>query len=202
MSRRDHVLIWGAYAALVVLAVGLRVLTVDRFLPLLDYSDESNMFLLSLYLRGEGAPLAAEYGAALTGEWLAGYPPLYAWLGLWGQQWLEAMSTTFLYPGDYIGAMRRLSVLANALTVVVLLGLGWNVVRPTRTFVCRSCRVVYCAALCGNCQHCRCGQPCHPRLADSAGMWIDTAGRGFGPSPATNHCGWWSACWVRSLPFI
>lgn len=129
-SNRSRIAAWVFYAGLVMLALTLRLLTYDRFLPLLDYSDESNMFLLSVYMRGDEVQLAGDYGAAITGNWLAGYPPLYPWLGVWGQRIVEATSSTFLFPGDYIGAMRLLSVVVNALTVAVLLWLGWSAARP------------------------------------------------------------------------
>ncbi len=129
--RRWKTALFIAYAALLVLALALRLLTYDRYLPLLDYSDESNMFLFSMDMRGvDEAPLADNYGAYLTSDWLAGYPPLYLWLGVWGQRLVDATSSTFVFPGDYVGAMRLLSVAANVLTVGGLLWLGWAVARP------------------------------------------------------------------------
>ena len=131
LSRRDRWLVLAAYALLVLLALALRLLTYDRFLPLLDYSDETNMFLLAMHMRGVAeVPLAQDYGAHLTGAWLAGYPPLYPWLGVWVQRVQEAFSTAFLFPGDYIGVMRLLSVASNTLTVAALLWLGWSAARP------------------------------------------------------------------------
>lgn len=110
-----------------MVALAVRLMVFDRYLPMLDYSDESNMFLFSQDMRPEGAPLADEYGAALTGEWLRGYPPLYGWLGAWMQRGLELARDDFLFPGDYIGAMRALSVTAGTLTVAVMLALGYRV---------------------------------------------------------------------------
>lgn len=130
MSRRLTLWVVCGYVVVMLLAGGLRVLTFDRFLPLLDYSDESNMFLLAQALRPEGAPLADQYGAALTLEWLAGYPPLFVWLSLWTQRLLEAVRTDFLFPGDYIGVLRALAALANTLTVGVLMWAGKSLCAP------------------------------------------------------------------------
>ncbi len=124
MTRNDRILTITALVLLLALATALRLLTYDRFLPLLDYSDETNMFLLALDMRGDEVPLAADYGAPLTGEWLAGYPPLHPWLGVWTGRLLEATSDRFLFPGDYIGTMRLLSVAANVATVGVLFVFG------------------------------------------------------------------------------
>lgn len=130
LSRRWRLTVWVGYIGLVGLALALRLLMYDRFLPLLDYSDESNMFLLSVYMRGDEVQLAGDYGAAITGNWLAGYPPLFPWLGVWGQRLVETTTSQFLFPGDYIGAMRLMAVAASVLTVVVLLAVGWSVARP------------------------------------------------------------------------
>ena len=82
-----------------MLSSAFYLLTYDRYLPLLDYSDESNMFLLSVHMRGiDEVALADDYGAGLTGEWLAGYPPLYPWLGVWMQRLQDATTNTFLFP--------------------------------------------------------------------------------------------------------
>ncbi|MEL7234397.1 MAG: hypothetical protein AAGK74_07875, partial [Chloroflexota bacterium] len=126
-----HTLIAAAYTLLVIVSSAFYLLTYDRYLPLLDYSDESNMFLLAVHMRGiDEVPLADDYGAGLTGEWLAGYPPLHPWLGVWMQRAQDATATQFLFPGDYIGAMRLVSVGANVLTTMGLLWLGWSVARP------------------------------------------------------------------------
>jgi hypothetical protein len=124
MTRHDRILIILVVALLLATGAMLRLLTYDRFLPLLDYSDESNMFLLALDMRGDEVPLADDYGAPLTGEWLAGYPPLHPWLGVWTGRVLEATSERFLFPGDYIGTMRLWSVAANVATIGVLFAFG------------------------------------------------------------------------------
>jgi hypothetical protein len=119
-----------ALGVVLLLAAIPRLLTYDRYLPALDYSDETNMFLLSVDMRGiDEVPLADDYGASLTGEWLAGYPPLYPWLGVWTQRLQERTSEAFLFPGDHIGTMRLGSVVANLLTVGALFWLGWSLTR-------------------------------------------------------------------------
>lgn len=133
LTHREKLYTLIAYGLLLALAVGFRVAMFDRYLPMLDYSDESNMFLFSQALRPEGAPLADDYGAALTGDWLQGYPPLYGWLGVWTQRGMESARSDFLFPGDYIGMMRVWSVVANGLTVAVLLALGWRIGQPLGT---------------------------------------------------------------------
>ncbi|MEO0563511.1 MAG: glycosyltransferase family 39 protein, partial [Chloroflexota bacterium] len=118
-------------AVLIILSAGLRALTYDRYLPLLDYSDESNMFLLALDMRGtDEVPLADDYGAPLTGEWLAGYPPLFPWINVWGGRALEAATDDFLFPSAYIHLSRVLAVVASVLTVPVMFAFGATVARP------------------------------------------------------------------------
>src|SRR5690348_9787539 len=63
-------------------AASVRLLTFDRYLPYLDYSDENNMYLLGRDWRGvEDVPVVP--------EWLAGYPPLYVWFNIGVQQGVE-----------------------------------------------------------------------------------------------------------------
>ena len=54
-----------------------RLLTFERFLPLTDYPDELNMYMLALDWRD--APLGQQYGATRVGDWLGSYPPLFVW---------------------------------------------------------------------------------------------------------------------------
>src|SRR5690349_12378897 len=62
---------------IVVIALLARLLTFERFLPLTDYPDELNMYMLALDWRD--APLGKEYGASRVGDWLGSYPPLFVW---------------------------------------------------------------------------------------------------------------------------
>jgi hypothetical protein len=118
-----------AICALLLTAFALRVATYDRYLPYMDYSDESNMFLFALSWRGAEAPHATDYGAQYFG-WLDGYPPLYPALSVVGQVALETLSDQFLFPCDYIALMRALSVLAMFLTVAVMVRVGYRIGRP------------------------------------------------------------------------
>ncbi|MFZ4828219.1 MAG: hypothetical protein ACOYLB_12775 [Phototrophicaceae bacterium] len=131
-SSRVWLYIWFGLPLVVLVAVALclRLLTVDRFLPTLDYGDESNMFLLSLYMRGEDAPMFTEYGAHFQGEWLAGYPPLYPWLSGLEQQLTEHWAGRFVFVSEHIQRMRWLSVGAGVLTVALLYASGWVLAQP------------------------------------------------------------------------
>ncbi len=131
--RRISVRWWAvaAYALVIVLAYGVRAATFDRYLPLMDYSDESNMLLLAMDLRGtDEVALAEAYGTPLIGEWLAGYPPLYPWMNVWTQRLTEQYTDYFLFPGDYIYWLRVVSVAGAVLTVVLMLPLGYALARP------------------------------------------------------------------------
>ncbi|MEO8611770.1 MAG: hypothetical protein ABI690_27980, partial [Chloroflexota bacterium] len=64
-----------AIVTVFIAAASVRLLTFDRYLPYLDYSDENNMYLLGRDWRGvEDVPVIP--------EWLAGYPPLYVWFNI------------------------------------------------------------------------------------------------------------------------
>ena len=115
---------------LVLLGTLLRLTTVERFLPTLDYGDESNMFLLSLYMRGEDAPMFVEYGAHFQGEWLTGYPPLYPWLSGLEQRLTERLAGRFVFVSEHIYRMRLLSVIAGILATVLLYASGWVLAQP------------------------------------------------------------------------
>lgn len=115
-----------ALAMILLLALGIRLLTFDRTLPFVDYPDEANMFLLAVDWRGD-FPLAEEYGAALTGNRLAGYPPLYPMIAIGTQRVVEAVSTEpFLFSGDYVFGLRVLAVIAGVLTTAALWLIGWS----------------------------------------------------------------------------
>ena len=132
LSSRMWSRVWFGFPLVILLAVALwlRLMTVDRFLPALDYGDESNMFLLSLYMRGEDASMFTEYGAHFQGEWLAGYPPLYPWLSGLEQQLAERWLGRFVFVSEHIQLMRWLSVVAGVLTVALLYASGWVLAQP------------------------------------------------------------------------
>ena len=111
---------------ILLLALGIRLLTFERTLPFVDYPDEANMFLLAVDWRGD-FPLADEYGAAQTGNRLAGYPPLYPVIAIGTQHLVEAVSTEpFLFSGDYVFGLRVLAVIAGVLTTAALWMIGWS----------------------------------------------------------------------------
>lgn len=114
-----------ALAIILLMALAVRLLTFDRFLPLVDYPDEANMFLLAVDWRGN-FPLADAYGAGLTGARLAGYPPLFPWIAVGMQYIVEAVSPEpFLFSGDYVFGLRLLAVVAGVLTTAALWAAGW-----------------------------------------------------------------------------
>lgn len=131
MNPPTHRAAWPFVAAFIlVLAAGTRLLAFDRYLPYVDYPDEANMFLLAVDWRGD-FPLAAEYGAHLTGARLAGYPPLFPWLAVGTQRVVEAVSPKpFLFSGDYVLALRLVAVAAGVLTAAALLVVGWTLGGP------------------------------------------------------------------------
>lgn len=115
-----------ALGFILLLALGVRLLTFERSLPYVDYPDEANMFLLAVDWRGD-FPLADEYGARLTGERLAGYPPLYPVIAIGTQRIVEAVSTeSFLFSGDYVFGLRLMAVVAGVLTTMALWVIGWS----------------------------------------------------------------------------
>jgi hypothetical protein len=115
-----------ALALILLMALGVRLLTFERSLPYVDYPDEANMFLLAVDWRGD-FPLADEYGAGLTGDRLAGYPPLYPAIAISTQHIVEAISPEpFLFSGDYVYGLRLLAVIAGVLTTLALWMIGWS----------------------------------------------------------------------------
>ncbi|HVU13554.1 MAG TPA: glycosyltransferase family 39 protein, partial [Phototrophicaceae bacterium] len=105
---------------IVVLAFGVRLLTFDRYLPFLDYNDESNMYLLARDWRGvEAVPVVP--------EWLAGYPPLYIWVNMLVQEAVEAhWPRPWIFPSEYFYYTRLLSAIFGGLTAFVIMLLGWE----------------------------------------------------------------------------
>ncbi len=105
---------------IVLLALGVRLLTFDRYLPFLDYGDETNMYLLGRDWRGvEDVPVVP--------EWLAGYPPLYVGVNIVVQQTVEAGWTRpWIFPSEYFYYTRLLAAIVGWLTTLVIMRLGWQ----------------------------------------------------------------------------
>ena len=103
-----------------LLAFGVRLLTFDRYLPMLDYVDESNMYLLARDWRGvEQVPVIP--------EWLAGYPPLYIWVNIVVQQTVEAhWNFPWIFPSVYFYYARLLAAVIGGITTLVIMRLGWQ----------------------------------------------------------------------------
>ena len=113
-----------ALAGVLLLAVGMRLLTFDRFLPFLDYADENNMYLMGRDWRGvEEVPVVP--------EWLAGYPPLYIWINIGIQHLVEAFWTgPWLLISDYFYYLRLFGALLGILTTGVVIALGCQLAGP------------------------------------------------------------------------
>jgi 4-amino-4-deoxy-L-arabinose transferase-like glycosyltransferase len=110
-----------AFAALLILATGVRLLTFDRYLPYLDYADENNMYLMGRDWRGvEDVPVVP--------EWLAGYPPLYVWMNIGVQQVVEATwRGPWLLISDYFYVLRLIAALTGIVTTLLVIMIGWQV---------------------------------------------------------------------------
>jgi hypothetical protein len=119
VRRASFLLPIGVLAVIALLALGVRLATFERYWPYLDYTDESDTYLLARDFRGvEEVPVVP--------EWLAGYPPLYVWVNMAVQQTVEAhWSRPWILPAEYFYYTRLLSVVFGFLTTIVLMRLGW-----------------------------------------------------------------------------
>ncbi len=117
-SRQTHAFHAIALAGLVLGALIARLLVFDRYLPVVDWGDELNMYTLARHWRGvEAFPQ--------NNERLIGYPPLYIWLSM-GVQWLvEQLTTGWVAVGEYIYALRLIAAVVGTLTTLCLIAAGW-----------------------------------------------------------------------------
>lgn len=117
---RNTIFVFAAFALLILAALVVRLLTYDRYLPYMDFNEESNMYLLARHWRGvEVVPVIP--------EWLAGYPPLYVWVNMGVQSLVETLSTRpWVLPADYINALRLVSVTAGVVTTTLIVSIGWQ----------------------------------------------------------------------------
>ncbi len=121
MTKRFTLTLLAVYLLLIGLATATRLLTFDHFLPFKQYGDETNMYLLARHFRGvEVVPVIP--------EWLAGYPPLYIWVNMGVQHFVE-----WIYwkpwaplPTDYWLILRLFSGLIGVFTTVAVANLGWH----------------------------------------------------------------------------
>lgn len=117
---RLRLAIGAGLALLVVLAVGVRLITFERYLPVLDHIDEIYRFINSYQVRPD-APLGDQYGEV---AWSEGFPPVHVWLSVWTQRAVERV-VAFPFPPDYVRALRAISAALNVGTVVLLALTGW-----------------------------------------------------------------------------
>ncbi|MBA3874229.1 MAG: hypothetical protein H0X30_34295 [Anaerolineae bacterium] len=111
------------FIAVLVVAALARLLTFERFLPLTDYADELNMYMLALDWRG--APLGEAYGAERVGDWLGSYPPLFVWGEMGVQSALDkAEGGRWIASGTVVFWTRLLSVGFGILTAALLFDTG------------------------------------------------------------------------------
>ncbi len=107
------------FILILVLAALARLLTFERFLPLTDYPDELNMYMLALDWRD--APLGKEYGASRVGDWLGSYPPLFVWGEMGIQSALDlAKRGRWIAAGEVIFWVRLLAIGFGVLTTALI----------------------------------------------------------------------------------
>jgi hypothetical protein len=93
-----------AFVVLVIAAARVRLLTYDRYLPYLDYSDETVPFLVARNMRGLFDDEFVEWR-------YAGYPPAYPIVNIGIQYLVETFAIhPWTVPPDYFYALRLLSV--------------------------------------------------------------------------------------------
>jgi hypothetical protein len=105
---------------LVVAALSLRLLTFERYLPFLDYTDESVPFLIAQNWRGiDTNPfIRTRY---------AGYPPAFVTLNIGVQHLVEAsVGRPWTVPPDYFYALRLLAAFVGTATALVMASIGWQ----------------------------------------------------------------------------
>jgi hypothetical protein len=113
-----------AFAILVILAAGVRLLTFERYLPYFDYSDETVPFLVARQMRGvfEDEFVRWRY---------AGYPPAYPLINAGVQVLVERFSVhPWTVPPDYWFALRLLAVWTGVITVLVIASIGGQLAGP------------------------------------------------------------------------
>ena len=122
---RWRLIVGASYALLLLLAIGARWATYERYLPVLDHIDESYQFINAYQIRPD-APLGDQYGFI---RWAHGFPPIQLWLGVWTQRAVE-QNILFPFPPDYIRVVRAISAVLNVGTGVLLGLTGWLLARP------------------------------------------------------------------------
>jgi len=116
----EHRLVLAISLVLIVAALSLRLLTFDRYLPYLDYTDESVPFLIAQNWRGidQNPFFRTRY---------AGYPPAFVTLNIGVQQVVEAtVGRPWTVPPDYFFALRLLAAFVGTATALVIASIGWQ----------------------------------------------------------------------------
>jgi 4-amino-4-deoxy-L-arabinose transferase-like glycosyltransferase len=112
-----------ALSGLVLGALLVRLLVFKRYLPLVDWGDELNMYTLARHWRG-----VEDFHQ--NNERLLGYPPLYIWISMGVQQIVEQVTTGWVAVGGYIYPMRLIAAVAGALTTGCIIASGWMLGGP------------------------------------------------------------------------
>ncbi|MEM6283139.1 MAG: hypothetical protein AAF787_13165 [Chloroflexota bacterium] len=118
--RALWLVIAASYLLLFTLAIAVRVVTYERYLPVFEHIDETFRFIHAYQLRDD-APLGLQYGVI---EWTEGFPPMQPWVGMASQRVVERF-VAFPFPPDYVRALRGLSAVLNVGTTVLLALTGW-----------------------------------------------------------------------------
>jgi 4-amino-4-deoxy-L-arabinose transferase-like glycosyltransferase len=120
---KKHIVPLLVLTGLVLGALLMRLLVFKRYLPLVDWGDELNMYTLARHWRG-----VEDFHQ--NNERLLGYPPLYIWISMGVQQIVEHVTTGWIAVGGYIYPMRLIAAVAGALTTACLIASGWMLGGP------------------------------------------------------------------------
>lgn len=106
------------------LAAGLRLLTYERYLPYVDYTDEAVYVALALDLRdlSDETALRQTYGTL---------PPLYSWWSALMQSVYDGLKThSWRMPAEYYQVMRLVAVAMGVLTALGMTWIAWTIAGP------------------------------------------------------------------------
>lgn len=117
---RRSILLSSAFIVLLALALWVRLLTFERYLPFLDYTDESVYQVASLNWRGE------QSNEFITWRY-AQLPPLYVGVTTVMQELVDRLvGRPWTLPAEYMYAQRLLAVLVGVVTTAVICSIGWQ----------------------------------------------------------------------------
>lgn len=120
---KKHILPLLVLSGLILSALFVRLLVFERYLPLVDWGDELNMYTLARHWRG-----VEDFHQ--NNERLLGYPPLYVWISMGVQQIVEQVKTGWVPVGEYIYALRLIAAGVGALTTACIVAAGWMLGGP------------------------------------------------------------------------